>query len=79
MIAQGIFSVRENIEDEGVVPHGILITGYGVENGTRYYNVRNSYGASWGDRGYGKLDADLIESVVYPGNLTLHYISRSHP
>jgi C1A family cysteine protease len=37
--------------------HAITAVGYGVENGKQYYLVRNSWGASWGDKGYIKIAA----------------------
>lgn len=34
------------------INHAVNMVGFGVENGTKYWTVRNSYGADWGEEGY---------------------------
>ncbi|XP_078411792.1 procathepsin L-like [Cetorhinus maximus] len=54
------------------INHGVLIVGYGSENGENYWIVKNSFGIWWGDKGYIKMSKDrnnncqIATHAVYP-------------
>merc|ERR1712211_197101 len=32
--------------------HGVATVGFGVQGGTKYWTIRNSWGEGWGEKGY---------------------------
>ena len=49
---QGVYGDVECGDD---LDHGVLAVGYGTEDDTDYFLVRNSWGSTWGDEGYIKM------------------------
>ncbi|GLT40243.1 hypothetical protein SLA2020_143930 [Shorea laevis] len=46
--------------------HAVLIVGYGEEEGQKYYIIQNSWGTSWGEDGFGKINRKLLRHFSYP-------------
>jgi len=51
--------------------HGVLLVGYGEDNGQKYWKIKNSWGAAWGEEGYirviyGSDECGLADSASYP-------------
>ena len=50
--ASGVYSSDDCAADSLSVNHAVLATGYGVEDGMPYYDVKNSWSYTWGNGGY---------------------------
>jgi C1A family cysteine protease len=45
----GIFHSRDCPTE---INHSITIVGWGIENGIKYWIIKNSWGTDWGEKGY---------------------------
>jgi len=49
-------SVYSGCSPNAVINHGVIVVGYGTENGKDYWLFKNSWGTWWGDEGFGKIE-----------------------
>ena len=52
----GVYSSKDCKDGPDTVNHAVLAVGYGeTEDGTKYWIIKNSWGAKWGDEGFFKM------------------------
>ncbi|XP_055826758.1 zingipain-2-like isoform X2 [Solanum dulcamara] len=58
LYSSGIFSGKCGTQ----LDHGVVVVGYGMENGVDYWIVRNSWGTNWGEDGYIKIERNVKDT-----------------
>jgi cysteine peptidase B len=53
--------------------HGVLLVGYGVSGTTNYWIIKNSWGSSWGESGYIRVQQGTNQCLInnYPCSATV--------
>lgn len=66
----GIYSGCNQVNPD--INHAVTLVGYGEENGQKYWLVRNSWSASWGEAGYIKIARSDHDEEVCGSDITPH-------
>lgn len=57
----GIYHHTSTVKTGG---HAVIFVGFGVEDGVKYWKVRNSWGAEWGEGGFFRILRDNNECAI---------------
>ena len=73
LYSKGIYNPSEQACDSSSssMDHGVILVGYGNEDGLDYWIVRNSWGEDWGEAGYMRLGrghnaCGVANAAIYP-------------
>ncbi|MCK0538909.1 C1 family peptidase [Alcanivorax quisquiliarum] len=55
----GVYHSDTCLNTEDKLDHALLVIGYGKENGQPYWLVKNSWGTTWGEDGFGKIARNM--------------------
>jgi len=86
---QGMFYVYEDFEyyESGIYQHeygemlgghGIMIVGWGEENGTPYWICRNSWGEDWGEAGHFRIIRGTNECIIETAAAAASFNWKNH-
>jgi len=56
---KGVYADFKNPTVYDDINHIISVVGYGVQDGTKYWMVRNSWGSAWGDNGFIRVERGI--------------------
>lgn len=73
LYSNGIYNPSEQACDSSItsMDHGVILVGYGSEDGLDYWIIRNSWGDDWGENGYIRLGrghnaCGVANAAIYP-------------